>query len=110
VGIGLRCRVDGHGLDPQHLDLLEQRLRQQPSARVVGSRPERERTSVDVLSIHERDGRYMATADLGEDSRDVGVGDAPQEAVKEALRSLGEPYASEMAESLSGDRGTEQNA
>jgi hypothetical protein len=25
----------------------------------------------------ERDGRCMATADLGEDSRDVGVGDTP---------------------------------
>ena len=32
---------------------------------------------VDV-TVHERDGRYMATADLGEDSRDVGVGDTPQ--------------------------------
>ena len=41
----------------------------------------------------------MATADLAEDSRDVGVGDAPQEAVRAALRSLGEPYASEMAAS-----------
>jgi hypothetical protein len=39
----------------------------------------------------------MATADLAEDSRDVGVGDTPQEAVRAALRSLGEPYASEMA-------------
>ena len=39
----------------------------------------------------------MATADLAEDSRDVGVGDTPQAAVREALRSLGEPYASEMA-------------
>ena len=29
---------------------------------------------VDV-TIHERNGRYMATADLGEDSRDVEVGD-----------------------------------
>jgi hypothetical protein len=27
-----------------------------------------------IVEIHERDGRYMATADLGEDSRDVGVG------------------------------------
>ena len=33
------------------------------------------------FSIHERDGRYMATADLAEDSRDVGVGDTPQETV-----------------------------
>jgi hypothetical protein len=49
------------------------------------------------VTVHERDGRYMATADLGEDSRDVGVGDTPQEAAKEALWSLGEPYASEMA-------------
>jgi hypothetical protein len=41
----------------------------------------------------------MATADLGEDSRDVGVGDTPQEAIRAALWVLGEPYASEMAES-----------
>jgi hypothetical protein len=53
-------------------------------------------------TVHERDGRFMATADLGEDSRDVGVGDTPHEAVKTALRSLGEPYASEIAESPSG--------
>jgi hypothetical protein len=50
-----------------------------------------------TVELWERDGRYMATADLGEDSRDVGVGDTPQEAVWAALRSLGEPYASEMA-------------
>lgn len=51
------------------------------------------------ITVHERDGRYIATADLREDSRarDVGVGDTPQEVVQEALRSLGEPYASEMA-------------
>jgi hypothetical protein len=36
---------------------------------------------VDV-TVHERDGRYMATADLAEDSRDVGVGDTPQEAAR----------------------------
>ena len=53
-----------------------------------------------TIEIHERDGRYMATADLGEDSRDVGVGDTPQEAVRAALRWLGEPYASEMAEGV----------
>ena len=51
---------------------------------------------VDV-TVHERDGRFMATADLAEGSRDVGVGDTPREAVKAAQRSLGEPYASEMA-------------
>jgi hypothetical protein len=54
---------------------------------------------VDV-TVHERDGCYMATADLAEDSRDVGVGDTPQETVRAALRSLGEPYASEMAEGV----------
>ena len=52
---------------------------------------------VDV-TVHVRDGRYMATADLGDDSREVGVGDTAQAAVREALRSLGVPYASEMAE------------
>jgi len=51
---------------------------------------------VDV-EIRERGGRFMATADLGEDSRDIGVGDTPREAVRAALRSLREPYASEMA-------------
>ena len=51
---------------------------------------------VDV-PVGERDGRYMATADLGEDSGDVGVGDTPQVAVQEALRSLGETSGDEMA-------------
>ena len=46
---------------------------------------------------HERDGRFNTTAYLAEDSRDVGVGDTPQEAVWAALRSLGEPYAGAMA-------------
>ncbi len=50
-----------------------------------------------TVEVWERNGRYMATADLGEDSRDVGVGDTPQEAVQAALGSLGEPYANEMA-------------
>ncbi len=45
------------------------------------------------VTLHERDGRYMATADFAEDSRDVGVGDTRQEAVRAALQSLGEPYA-----------------
>jgi hypothetical protein len=60
------------------------------------------RTTHPVLDFHvdvtvrERDGRYMATADLGEDSQDVGVRDTAQEAVEEALRGLGEPYVSEM--------------
>jgi len=49
------------------------------------------------VEIHERDGRYMATADLSEGSRDIGIGDTPQEAVRAALRALGEPYAGEMA-------------
>ena len=50
-----------------------------------------------AVTVHERDGRYMATADLGEDSRDAGVGDTPQEAVRAALKALGESYAREMA-------------
>jgi hypothetical protein len=54
---------------------------------------------VDV-TVYERDGRYMAAADLAEDSRDIGVGDTPQEAVKAALAALGEPYSSEMAEGV----------
>jgi hypothetical protein len=50
-----------------------------------------------AVEIRERDGLYMATADLGEDSRDAGVGNTPLEAVRAALSSLGEPYATEMA-------------
>jgi hypothetical protein len=46
-------------------------------------------------SVHERDGRFMATADLAEDSRDVGVGSTGQESVRAALKALGEPCASE---------------
>jgi len=57
-----------------------------------------------TVEIHERGERYMATADLGGESRDVGVGDSPQEAVRAALRRLGEPYAGEMAESVRRDR------
>ena len=57
-----------------------------------------------TVEVWERDGRYMATADLGEDSRDVGVGDTPQEAVRAALAALGEPYASEIADSMEVDR------
>jgi hypothetical protein len=56
-----------------------------------------------TVEIHERSGRYMATADLGEDSRGVGVGDTPQEAVRAALHSLGELYASQMAEGVNPD-------
>ena len=54
--------------------------------------------------VHERNGRHTATADLAEDSRDVGVGDTPQEAVREAIRSLGEPHASEMAAGVAEER------
>jgi hypothetical protein len=39
----------------------------------------------------------MAAVDLAEDSRDIGVGDTPRDAVRAALAALGEPYASEMA-------------
>jgi hypothetical protein len=42
----------------------------------------------------------MATADLAEGPRDVGVGDTPQEAVRATLRGLGERYAGEMAEGV----------
>ena len=55
------------------------------------------------VEVRERQGRYMATADLGEDSRDVGVWDTPQEAVRAALGALGEPYASEMAQHAEGE-------
>ena len=50
-----------------------------------------------TVEIHERDGRYRATADQAEDSMDVGVGDRSHEEVLAALRALGEPCASEMA-------------
>lgn len=54
---------------------------------------------VDV-TLHQRDGGYMAAADFAEDSRDIGVGDTPQAAVRAALEVLREPYASEMALSI----------
>ncbi|MFO7532347.1 MAG: hypothetical protein R6W93_07770 [Candidatus Limnocylindrales bacterium] len=54
---------------------------------------------VDV-TVHERDGRCMVTADLGEDSQDVGVGDTVQEAVQAALRNLGGLYAGEIADGI----------
>ena len=47
------------------------------------------------VTVHERDGRFMATADLAEDSLDVGLGNTGQEAVRAALKALGEPCASE---------------
>ncbi len=46
------------------------------------------------VTVHERDGRFMATADLAEGSWDVGVGGAPQQAARDALKALGEPHAS----------------
>ena len=42
----------------------------------------------------------MTTADPAEDSKDVGVGDTPQEAVSAALKTLDGPYAIEMAEGV----------
>ena len=50
-----------------------------------------------TVEVDERDGRYMATADLAKDSRDTGVGDTPRQAVRAALHSLDEPYATQMA-------------
>lgn len=52
-----------------------------------------------------RDGRFMAAADLAEDSRD-GVGDTPREAVRAALQALGEPYATVMADGIDVQEGT----
>ena len=49
-------------------------------------------------TVHDRDGRYLAAADLAEHSRGIGVGDVPKEPVRAAFRALGEPYAIEMAE------------
>jgi len=46
----------------------------------------------------------MATTDLAVDSWDVEVGDTPQEAVRAALRALGEPKAGTMAEGVDAER------
>ena len=43
-----------------------------------------------TVEIHGRDGRFKATAHLAEESRDVGVGDTPQKAVRAALEALRE--------------------
>lgn len=53
---------------------------------------------VDVR-VRRFEGRWLAAADLAEDRPDVGSGDTVEAAVRAALRSLGEPYASDMAES-----------
>ncbi len=45
------------------------------------------------------EGRWLATADLAEDRPDVGSGDTPREAIRDALRALGEQYASDMGAS-----------
>jgi hypothetical protein len=52
----------------------------------------------------------MATADLAEGPRDVGVGDTPQEAVRATLRGLGERYAGEMAEGVEHQDPTRQRS
>ena len=49
-----------------------------------------------TVEVWERDGRYMATADLGDDSRSVGVGDTLQEAVREPRRAVRERVAAEV--------------
>ena len=56
-----------------------------------------------TVEITERDdGRYVANAAIDEDPLGEGVGDTLQEAVKAALEPLGEPYASDMAETVKG--------
>ena len=45
------------------------------------------------------EGRWLATADLGKERPDVGSAGSRVEAIHAALRSLGEPYASDMAAS-----------
>ena len=56
-----------------------------------------------TVEITERDdGSYAVSAAIDDEPLGEGVGDTPQEAVKAALKTLGEPYASEMAESVKG--------
>lgn len=52
---------------------------------------------VDVR-LREWGGRWLAVADLAGEP-DVGTGLDPREAIRAALASLGEPHATEMAES-----------
>jgi hypothetical protein len=58
---------------------------------------------VDV-TLHERDGRYTATADLAEGTLDIGTGDTPRQAGRVELMALEEPYASEMAAGANSER------
>ena len=64
---------------PRHdLPIVRVLYRQTTPARLAANaatppHPPRLDLWVDV-TVHERDGRYIATADLGEDWRDVGVG------------------------------------
>lgn len=70
-----------------------------PRARISDPLSAASTHQVDV-TLHQRDGRYMASADLAEVARDIGVGDTPRDAVRAALAPLGEPYASEMADGV----------
>lgn len=56
---------------------------------------------VDVR-LREFGGRWLAVADLAGEP-DIGLGTSAEEAVRGALVALGEPFASQMSESLGVD-------
>jgi hypothetical protein len=50
-----------------------------------------------AVRLREFGGRWLAGADIAGEP-DIGIGMQPREAIRDALASLGEPYASELAE------------
>ena len=51
-----------------------------------------------MVTLTEHEGRRLATATLA-DEPDLGTGSEPREPLHRAFEALGEPYASEMAQS-----------
>jgi hypothetical protein len=105
-GERLSFSVWGEDPNPWRRSLLRHVFVRQPSLlgdmrRLLLSHPD-----LDVwvtVELRERDdGRYTVAATIDEEALGEGIGDTPQEAVEAALQALGEPYASEMAESLEG--------
>lgn len=105
-GERLSFSVWGEDPNPWRRSLLRHVFVRQPSLlgdmrRLLLSHP-----GLDVwvtVELRERDdGRYTVAATIDEEPLGEGVGDTPQEAVKAALQALGEPYASEIAESVEG--------
>jgi len=102
-GERLSFNVWGEDPNPWRRSMLSDVYVRQPSAtgdvrRLMLSHPQ-----LDVwvtVEVKAQDGSYEATATVDEEPLGDGVGETLQEAVKAALATLGEPYASEIAASV----------